>query len=568
LAVDGIIGPDTWSAMQPLLGTGPAPTPPIPSAPVKPTTIIELTDFVRSVSMGLTGDSNAKLALPGAPGSTLGASLSFPQGWSGTLIVDGNGAVASRIQFPIAMTHGGTSHVMPVTVFSTLIWSKLSLNDPGVTAGADAIMPLSNRFILAFTQGTGPTRIAAGIVDIFPLETDIQTYATVVFGYSVDGQTGAVDPLDLSGAPSGQLRQWLANHGLNGPISTSKTAIVAVYDLTLCGPRDDYQPKSGAPMGAANVVRTYPLLSVWSSRPLTSVTAVLDIARPATTLMEGMARGGAITASLYSDMNSSVRSLWDDMNAAVKAAILTAASLPIAVLNPLPVPLLIAVFSNIPSTRWDSLFAHYSLDATQSNIVVVSPRLGRRRNTTARQIWDNSKSVYSPSPAPVDKVARQGMFDNVHVAPSMDYQGAAASMAPLCQHDCLHMHWRWGAVFSDKPMFGWDGGKPYQRAGAPMIPENQTLSVSVSGNTMSYTPSAENAPAQAWQIFMHHGTGYVSSLTLAGMAAPLLEAAQLTALPSFAAFYYHNRMWETGGSSRAADTPRLNESTFGPLETM
>ncbi len=101
-----------------------------------------------------------------------------------------------------------------------------------------------------------------------------------------------------------------------------------------------------------------------------------------------------------------------------------------------------------------------------------------------------------------------------------------------------------------------------------MVPENQTLNVSTSGANLSYAPSAENAPARTWQIFMHHGTGYVSGLTRLGHSAPMIELASLTAVPSFEAFYYHNRMWEMPGSSRAADKPRLNESGFGPLEAM
>jgi hypothetical protein len=169
----------------------------------------------------------------------------------------------------------------------------------------------------------------------------------------------------------------------------------------------------------------------------------------------------------------------------------------------------------------------------------------------------------------VEKLERQGMFDNIHIAPAMEYQGAPAYMFPLCHHDCLHTHWRWGAAFTDKPMMGWDSGRPYQKPGAPMIPENQTLRIATRGSSMTYAPSAEHAPARTWQIFMHHGTGYVSELTVAGKLAGMLELVSLTSkLPDFPSFYYHNRMWETGGSNRWADTPRLNEGLFGALEAL
>ena len=121
----------------------------------------------------------------------------------------------------------------------------------------------------------------------------------------------------------------------------------------------------------------------------------------------------------------------------------------------------------------------------------------------------------------------------------------------------------------DHSLQGWSGGNPYQKNGAPMIPENQTLRVSSSGAVFDYMPEAEAVPSQEWQIFMHHGTGYVAALTVARIFAPATEMASPAGfIPDFALFYYHNRFWETGGTSRSADTPPLIELTFGPLETM
>jgi len=163
-------------------------------------------------------------------------------------------------------------------------------------------------------------------------------------------------------------------------------------------------------------------------------------------------------------------------------------------------------------------------------------------------------------------VERQGVFDNVHVAPAMIYQGAEASMAPLCHHDCLHMHWRWGEPFTDQPVTGWSGGKPYQKPGAPMIPENQILNVSVAGARVTYSPTATAAPAGQWQVFMHHGMGYITDLTWLGEGMRGIEASTL-AWPSWEGFYYHNRFYETG-ATRAADRTRLDETAFGPLEAL
>jgi hypothetical protein len=228
---------------------------------------------------------------------------------------------------------------------------------------------------------------------------------------------------------------------------------------------------------------------------------------------------------------------------------------------------LLGAILNLPSTRWDSLFAHYSLNTPRKNVEVVSPRFGTRSDTGTRKKWDRNKAVYVGTT--VDKVDRQGMFDNVHIAPAMDYQGATAYMAPICSHDCLHIHWRWGASYTEKPQLGWAGGKPYQKAGAPMIPENQSLFISTSGSTTSYAPVAASSPAGTWQMFMHHGTGYVTSLTWLGTRVTGIDTLEFHKNnPSLEEFYYHNRMWETGGSNRSADIPRLNESAFAALEAL
>jgi len=457
---------------------------------------------------------------------------------------------------------------MPAVVFESLTWNKLSFSDAGFTKGLEIVLPLTSRFILATADVSGRrNRIAAGTSDMFPLESEIQTYATVVFGYLVDGQTGVVDSFDISSVQPGQLREFLNNHGQAAAGSSSKAAILACFDLSLTSPKDDFQPKDSAPMGPAEVVRTYPLLSVWSSRSLSSVAGQLEMVRPARSPMDEMVSGGAITNGFYTDINGQVQTLWDCLSPLLKAALVLAPSIP--GVPPAAGPAVIAGMKHIPCPRWDSIFAHYQLDATVSNITVVSPGFVRRTNTSARQVWDTSKGAYVPSKVAVVKVERQGMFDNIHLAPAMNYKGVAAFMAPLCHHDCLHIHWRWGEQYLDIPLRGWFAGRPYRRPGAPMIPENQTLKASARGPVIAYMPTAGNVPAQSWQVFMHHGTGYVSSLTFLGTLAPVLELLQLSAnQPDFAPFYYHNRMLEIGGASRAGDKARLNESAFGPLQTM
>jgi outer membrane protein OmpA-like peptidoglycan-associated protein len=569
-APDALPGKNTAHARAVLVWavpTGGVKPPPRP-VPKPSTAFDELTDLVRPVSMGLTADKAKVLAPLATAGAVFTKTMSFPDGWNAILVVNAGGTAASMVEFPVSMVHGGTTHVMPAVVFQSLSWKKLAISDKSFTGGAEIALPLTNRFILAVADASGTLKtISGGASDIFPIETDIQTYATVVFGYLVDGQTGNIEALDISQAPSGQLRGFLNNHGQSAEASSSKAAVLVTCELSLTGPKDDFQPKGPSPIGPANVVRTYPLLSVWSSRPLSSVNGSLDMIRPSRSPMDDMAAGGLISNGFYTDVNGTVLSLWDCLSSVWKRVLTFTPVLPGVPAS--AGPAVVAAMRSVPCTRWDSIFAHYKLDANVSNVTVVAPGLPRRTNTSARQVWDLSTSAYRTSAAPVVKVERQGMFDNVHVAPAMDYQRVAAFMAPLCHHDCLHIHWRWGEQYTDQPLRGWSGGKPYRKSGAPMIPENQTLRISAHGPSVTYMPMAQYVPAQSWQIFMHHGTGYVSALTFLGATAPLLELAQLSPnLPDFAPFYYHNRMHEIGGASRAADRSRLNESSFGPLESM
>lgn len=527
----------------------------------------ELTEFVRPVSMALTADAGKTLERA-MPGGEFTATLADPTGWTGTVAVGGDGPVASNINFPVEMMHGGHAQVMPLLVFESLAWQRLALADAAFSRTVEIALPLTNRYLVASAQASRRrVTIRAGVSTTFPLESEIQIYATIVFAYRVDGQSGVVEPLDITNVPRGQLRRFLSNHGSLASGGAPKAAVLAVYDLALASPKDDFQPKGPSPVGPAEVARTYPLLSIWSSRPLASLKGTLEIVRPARTPMEGMHDRGVITNALYTDMNARIQPMWDCLHRAFRVALAGGAVPP---MFPIPVgPVVIAGLHAVPCTRWDSIFAHYRLDARLSDITVVSPSAGRRTNGTARKVWDQSSRRYAPGSVPVVKVERQGTFDNAHMAPAMPYQGAAAFMAPICQHDCLHIHWRWSEMYHDLPLRGWSGGRPYQTPGAPMIPENQTLKVSARGPALTYSPIAAAVPERSWQIFMHHGTGFVSRLTPVGAAAPLLELAQMTSrAPDFNAFYYHNRMWETGGANRAADLPRLKESDFGPLEVL
>lgn len=155
------------------------------------------------------------------------------------------------------------------------------------------------------------------------------------------------------------------------------------------------------------------------------------------------------------------------------------------------------------------------------------------------------------------KVERQAAFDSIHLAPRMkadtlteppfnkpEFQLNSISMAPFCEHDCLHTHWRWGlnwadwhlkpmatntqplkgfALAPDDPAFSKFAmvGVPYSEVGNPMTPFNQRINMNFP-NAHSFTYTAHitlDSPHNSaihpgvWQPVFHHGSVY--SLTIA-----------------------------------------------------
>ena len=410
---------------------------------------------------------------------------------------------------------------------------------------------------------------------MFPLEATVQSHSTLLFGYVADIGTGAVVPLDLTNAPVAGLDTWLRNGGSSQAASTNKRVVLALFDLTMHEPTDDFQPKAPAPKGPGMTARLYPLLSLWCANPCDEAAGDFAMTRPTTSAMtgQGMFPGSAINGSFFTDSNDHIRKIWEDLSPYVRQQ-LTSPPTGITILDAVQLAALIGAWKVLPSPRWNSLFAHYRLGGNLPPTKVVDRTKGTRTRSDVREEMETDRSVYIPKD--VTKVAGQGAFDNIHIAPAMDYQGQAAAMAPICQHDCLHLHWRWSTLFSDKPLSGWRGGVPYAAAGAPMIPENQDLVVSFTGTTFEYQPVATGVDAMKWQVFMHHGMAYLTEMKFPGTRLPAMEATSFTELylsaPPWEQFYYHNQFWESLGTDRSADKPRIRpgagRTTFTDAENM
>jgi hypothetical protein len=521
-----------------------------------------LTELVRPTSMGLTANAAAKL-LPVSPSTdSFRFEHSSTGGWTGRTVVSSEGLESSRLEFPIEHVMSGSTMTMPFRVLDKMSWTNARVS----VEGNDFPLPLTRKHLLATDSANGSLHMGPDSSPTFPLEATLQSHLVLLFGYVLDVRTGAVVPLDLASAPFNEFETWLENGGSVQPVSTSKRVILAVYDLCLNAPNDDFAPKLGAPIGPALVARMYPMLSIWCANACDEAAADFAMTRPSSSAMaEDMTPGAAIRGSFYTDTNDHLRTLWDDTAPAARAVLSLAGEVSETA------ALISLAWKLLPSSRWNSLFAHYRLATDMPVTMVVDRSRPERSNITARQEWNPSVSAYELTP--VRKLVGQGTYDNIHLAPEMEYKGTAASMAPVCQHDCVHLHWRWGAPLADRATKGWSGGVPYSKAGAPMIPDNQNLQVSLVATTFTYSPVATGVGAMTWQIFMHHGMGYAAKLTVVGQMLPLIDKVsdQDASLPSWNQVYYHNRFWETG-ATRAEDKPRLdegqNQSNFQELEVM
>jgi hypothetical protein len=169
-----------------------------------------------------------------------------------------------------------------------------------------------------------------------------------------------------------------------------------------------------------------------------------------------------------------------------------------------------------------------------------SRALGRRRIPPV-----NTTMEFARIDTTLRKVPFQGEFDNLHLAPRLQLNARSIryfengalvtrlldkaarerlkldriAMAPICAHDCFHMHTRWLRAATAEWNRGWNDVAPYAVPGATMVPHNQDVDIILDGKhgfiyrvtavpPGPYGQEAPYIPPLAWQIVMHHGAGY------------------------------------------------------------
>lgn len=418
---------------------------------------------------------------------------------------------------------------MKMPVLDLVEWGPVTLRPN--EGGGDVSLPLTTRYLLR-SRYVKSGVIQASTSGYWQLPANVDQSFEMVFGYEIPfaNQVSSgphdddppdppsqfpvlvrvlppladfITPLSTADISSDQLMEnglAAVSHTDPGTQSVSTLRppplrIVIVVSLVCCKERYDFDPFNV--LGAG---RLYPLLMIMVNYPLNRVAGAVKLSRPSRTMhtqIEGETMTANIGSALFADRNS--------MGVVVR-----------------PI--------------WSNIFDYYWLDPPADRYKIVTPSDRGSQRTIVDGVTVNERSsilgVEDSSNRDVVKLAGQGEFDNIHMAPKMvadkvvleqndDLTGLdSVTMAPFCVHDCFHMHWRWSNSFGDRANKGWAGQNPYAAAGAPLVPGNQDVTLEMlSPASFRYAAIAENPNAGEWQIIMHHGGGYAIDYTAGADAA-------------------------------------------------
>ena len=427
--------------------------------------------------------------------------------------------------------HGG--HDMLMTVFEDFLWQAPKVADPAIAGGAEITLPLAPAYRSAVGAG-GEAQILASDSHAYhriPLTLDSSCFA--VYAHAIE-PSGEVKSLAAGDVAAADFTDRALTPALSG-ISPQASVLLTLVELALCAPAEDFDP-----FGGVTATRIFPVASVWSNRPLAALQCTLEFRRPEFSPMSNPVDNGRIGTSFYTDRNFDHEvGLFEVMD-------------------------------------WTGVFDHYRLDGAGSAPFEAVGRKVERSLDGHRRLLGHDP-VQHEIDTTVRKLARQGAFDNVHLAPLMYYQPVLgqlepAYMAPVCHHDCLHLHWRWGSGFPQKQLRGWSEYGPHTKIGAPMVPPGQVVEVSPFPAATPgiryraecvYAPDSDE-PAHRWEPFFHHGAAY--ALSLSPTAALGLELSSGGDLNSFYYFMRHDQ--RSDPASPGVHATRINESLFGPLEAL
>jgi hypothetical protein len=410
------------------------------------------------------------------------------------------------------MGNGRMTVATEVTVEKAAV--KTAPSPDGTTASVDIDLPLTPAFVIrsAYLKASS---LPADSHFLYPLQAELDVSMLVVFGYEFTQGLGSppvvipkerLEDAGFMPLPGAAADPPPVGAGQRAKVVVAPLRVIVCYSFATGKERADFEP--GELLGAG---RVWPHVLIMANRDLSETSAVVKVARPATLTMDGGDH------SKHADMNLGIESAFFADSEVSKAVL----SLP----------------GGPPSPYWDDLFSVYDVGVTSGTFRAVDPLEKGGVVAGAVQVLNFLETSYRT--VSVSRVARQGAYDNIHVAPTMKASTAASKpgmfldriyMAPFCEHDCFHIHWRWATYNTKRATFGWAAaskdprvpGVPYKASGAPMVPINQTVDIemidahsyryrakAVGGDGVAATPAI---PSGTFSVFFHHGMAYAVQL--------------------------------------------------------
>jgi hypothetical protein len=335
--------------------------------------------------------------------------------------------------------------------------------------------------------------------------------------------------------------------------------VLVVTEMVCCLPREDFEPQ-----GILLAARFQPHVLVVSNLGARRVVSATELVRPP---ISSHAGHGMSMPNMLPELKAG---LWTDTNVS-----------PTRVNN---LQILVDWITSAggsgglipPSPLWDNIFDYYdtdppvatSFDAAYSRVGpdrVASKAIVRELAPPSHKInvlrIDFRTVPFANIPYPdlrmepgtIRKLPGQGEFDNIHIASRMTLPSITPlplAMAPVCAHDCFHLHWRWSENFATNPSLSRDPRSvlgfsdsfvPYSTPGAPLVPPNQAIRLSLLAAGAAHAhglryEATVGRPIRAgkWQAILHHGAAYAWAITNhfdAAVNMVLREWRAISALP-------------------------------------
>ena len=404
------------------------------------------------------------------------------------------------------LTRGmGMDYSMPAQVFASVRFDDVKITrDDGTTLE----LPLDAvHCICAWWTRTGEIGgKAAGYSPLWKLESKLDTSLLACFAYQLDG--GRIVPLspeeirdlgdDLIPATGKRSGSVVAGDAAGWDVCIGPARYIVVVEIVLCRERPDFVPGN-----LVGFCRIHPHAFLWSNEDLGRVEASIVLRRPELAMGCDPTMERPIGAIVVTDTN-------DVHSASAWAG--------------LPIPYADNLYDYYDTEAYETLKGRsprrsgdrpdHPLQKTGEVTLADARYHGERTNhdvvTRLTPLVRNSRDIR--------KTARQGQFDNVHLAARMvatfEHRGdphteSGIVMLNQCLHDCVHMHVRWSEFLEDKMLRGWGPGGPFTLPGAPAVPPNQTVFLSLPNrHSAKYRAVAQAVKAGAVQVICHHGAAY------------------------------------------------------------